>query len=264
METCFIGVAGGNTGHFDSTHSIYGIARRPGDAPPTFGQGTKGYEVRQILVNKFMDSKHDWLLLLDHDMIFENDTLEKLRSRDKPFISGLYMRRNWRPISPVWHRPFKKWPMMPWIGDPAPGMLHEIGASGWGCMLMHREVIEKTRIILKGEPEIIEDDMDVWPYDLAAVLRGDEQLRPLRVDKRDIVGSDVRFPFYAKAAGITLWGDPDVRPKHILDYPLSPDDYGGVPSGERDEIERNTLKKWEELAYNVEKLQQQLVEKGDK
>jgi hypothetical protein len=53
--------------------------------------------------------------------------------------------------------------------------------------------------------------------------------------EKDIIGSDIRYPILAKQAGFTLWGDPDVRPKHIVSYPLSPDDYSGTPESIRAE-----------------------------
>ena len=58
-------------------------------------------------------------------------------------------------------------------------------------------------------------------------MRGDEELIPLRGVKDEIVGSDIRYPFYARAAGYQLYGDPDVRPQHMVSYPLTCDDYAG-------------------------------------
>jgi hypothetical protein len=139
-----------------------------------------------------------------------------------------------------------------WIGNPEPGRLHKIGASGWGCLLMHRDVVSAVKPILKGEYEIIEDDMDIYPYDLSEVMKAlaglrelaetkprrdvgypalehhlsvlEQEIRPLRADN-EVVGSDIRFPFFARQAGYQLWGDPDVKCGHVVDYPLSPNDY---------------------------------------
>jgi hypothetical protein len=52
----------------------------------------------------------------------------------------------------------------------------------------------------------------------------EEQIRPLRVDK-SIIGSDIRFPFFARAAGYKLHGDPDAVCGHNILYPMSPKDY---------------------------------------
>jgi hypothetical protein len=245
-----------------------------GDTYPQFFRGTKGYESRQIHINKFMASSHEFLLMLDSDMVFPVDTLERLRGHLLPYVSGYYLRRNYAPVAPVWFEPGDQFPLQPWLTEPERGKLHELGASGWGCMLIHREVIQGTRAILKGEWDVIEDDCDIWPYDLVSimdVIRGMDELtnhlnkgsgenlralirpyvevlkreiRPLRT-LRDVVGSDIRYPYYAKAAGFTLYGDPDVRCSHMLNYPLSPDDYTHVPDEEKAQVRQDSVSKVE-------------------
>ena len=236
--SCYIGVVGPDSIPILAATSIIQIERNEDDGVPQFIAATKGYVARQSIINNFLQSEHDFCLLLDHDMTFPADTLQKLRSHKLPFVSGYYMRRQFAPLYSVWFEPFSgEWPHKPFLREPERNKLHELGASGWGCMLVHREVIEETRKILKGEWDVIEDDMDVWPYDLAAVMRGEEQIRPLRGDKSDVVGSDIRFPFYAKAAGYTLYGDPEVRPAHITQYQLSPDDFSARSIGEITELQ---------------------------
>ena len=64
--TCYIGVAGPENDIGECRDSIEQIVTRPGDKL-WFGRGTKGYEVRQTHFNRFIDSDHEWLLMLDHD-----------------------------------------------------------------------------------------------------------------------------------------------------------------------------------------------------
>jgi hypothetical protein len=225
------------------------MTKRTGDSL-AMTYATKGYEARQQHINKFMDDpRFDYIFLMDADMIFPENTLERLRGHNLPFVSGLYMRRRYAPIAPIWFESMPagtanfKW----WTGKIEPDTLYPIGASGWGCMLIHRSVIEAVRPMLKGEAEVIEDDMDIFPYNLARItdaLRGIEnafdiatahdwvkvlrqEIRPLRVMK-GTVGSDVRFPFFAKLAGYQLIGDSGAPCGHMLNYPLSPSDYPGM------------------------------------
>lgn len=250
--TCYIGVVGSETENGECHDSISNLAVRPGDSFPMFFRATKGYEARQSHINAFLETKHDFLFLVDSDMIFQQDALERLRDRKLPFVSGLYMRRRYNPMVPIWFENAEPGvlPLKIWTRTWETNKLYEIGASGWGCMLMHRDVILATRKILKGEPDIIEDDMDIYPYDLntlfsalrhldmaanesdtiasieirryVAALRN--EIRPLR-GKKDNVGSDVRFPFFAKLAGYQLYGDSGVMCGHMLNYPLHPNDY---------------------------------------
>ena len=282
--TCYIGVVGPENEPGQCRDSIERIGRRAGDEGPFFARATKGYEARQTHLNKFKASKHDLFMLLDHDMKFEPTVLEQLRNHKLPFVSGLYMRRTFNPITPIWFRPFSGWPYEPWFGEIERGKLHKIGASGWGCMLVHRAVVEAVSEQTKAEWEILEDDMDVWPYDLQAVMyalkglrsladnkpdtstlypalehhlgRLEKQIRPLRADY-DIVGSDIRFPFFALQAGFQLWGDPDVRCGHILDYPLSPMDYDNLGPDNRAKMYANMRKR---ITSERRRLKQQLKE----
>jgi len=250
MESVYIGVVGGETIPYNAISSIYRIARRPIDTDPLYIAATKGFEARQSHINNFIASKHDYILLLDHDMVFPTDTLERLLSHKMPYVSGLYMRRTHSPILPIWFESEQpgEIPNRWFTRQIEDNKLYEIGASGWGVMLMHRSVVEKTRELLKGEPDIIEDDMDVYPYNLGRIMQAvnalgeladnpparpiilpalkeyanilREEIRPNRV-VRDHVGSDVRYPFYAKLAGFQLYGDSSVKCDHILNYPLS-------------------------------------------
>lgn len=253
--TTYLAVTGPEMENSACRDSIELIQGREGDERVS-ARGTKGYESRQSHLNKFMASKHSFILFLDSDMIFPPDTLEKLRSHGLPYVSGLYMRRRFNPMAPIWFEDFEKaepaaLPLTPWMSVTEPDTLYKIGASGWGCVLVHRDVIEAVQGVLKGEDAIIEDDMDLYPYDLKkimGILNMDwsdhsvalqaqgwlkQEIRPLRV-RKDVVGSDIRFPFYAKMAGFQLYGDSGVACGHHLNYFLQPADFAGDAAANKD------------------------------
>ena len=251
--SCYIGVVGNELEYGECRDSIEQIQRREGDTIH-FIRATKGYEARQLHLNNWYEkTEHPFILFLDSDMKFQPDTLERLRAWKLPYISGAYMRRRYAPMAPVWFeygRPGVM-PIRPFSGIFLKDTLYKIGASGWGCVLIHRDVVTAMQPLLKGEDEIIEDDMDIYPYDLGRVMtairalddtlsmsmsKGDkaiaraaietlkEEIRPLR-GLKDAVGSDIRFPFFARLAGFDMYLDTAVQCAHMLNYPISPNDY---------------------------------------
>ena len=276
----YIGVVGPDTEYGICGDSIRNINTREGDTKPYFIRATKGFDARTAHIGRFLSGDKGAILLLDSDMVFEPNTLEKLRSHGLPYVSGYYMRRQFRPIAPVMfeYNEHNEWPHAPLMTDPKAGQVYKIGASGWGCVLVHREVFDAVEPLLKGEPFVIEDDMDVWPYDLETMMRLirilntsedmkqmkraarvlANEFKPLTGDKEN-VGSDVRFPFFAKQAGYTQYLDPAVRPGHIINYSLSADDYsqaiesgmqGGVTQATKDEVLFHRTK-WRERIWRL-------------
>lgn len=253
---CYIGVVGSELENGECRDSIQKIIIRDGDIPPVFIRATKGFEARQQHFNNWLEKTDcELMLLLDSDMVFTPDTLEKLRSRNLPYLSGTYLRRTYAPTSPVWFEKMEgvNFPYKPYTKKIEPNQLIEIGASGWGCILIHRDVALAVKDLLKGEDLVIEDDMDIYPYNLQRVMSalyvlGNvskkkgvpatalteyvdillEEIRPLR-GKKDNVGSDIRFPFFAKLAGYSLYLDTNVQCGHMLNYNLMPSDFNNMP-----------------------------------
>lgn len=251
--TVYIAISGAEIEYPDARDSIQLIQRREGDSMLSFARATKGYESRQQHIENFLASEHDFILFLDSDQYFPRHTLERLRSHGLPFVSGFYPRRRFDFVAPVWYEPFDgTFPLRNWTAQLEADMLYEIGASGWGCVLVHRDVILGVRALLKGEWEVLEDDMDVMPYDLPAIMNAIRGLRfavdhaneiikegmvrkslealereivPLTGYKGEIVGSDIRFAVFAKMAGFQLYGDTGVDARHFVNYPMGLSDF---------------------------------------
>ena len=251
--SCYIGVVGNELETAICRDSIANIKLQKGDMLPYPIRATKGYEARQTHFNNWLNNTDcAFMLLLDSDMVFPENTLERLRSHGLPYLSGAYMRRTFAPPAPVWFEPFEDWPYRPWTSKIEADKLYHVGASGWGCILIHRDVAEAVRPLLKGEDFVIEDDMDVMPYDLnritaaldvldnmtrqdapakaladyVAILK--DEIKPLRATK-DLVGSDIRFPYFAKLAGFDLMLDTGVMCGHVVNYPITPSDFINTP-----------------------------------
>jgi len=246
--SAYIGVATSDLVVGQAQRSVQAMARRPGDAEPEYGEFTKGAEAREYFARQFLRSGHDWLLYLDGDMLIPPHLLERLRCHGLPCVSGYYVRRTFDLVLPIWYEddPEFRWPMMPFRGTPQSGRLYRLGATGFGCWLIHRSVFEAVEPMLYGEAFVWQDDMDVWPYDLAALWAGRDKLRLLRGTK-DQVGADLRLSFFIRQAGFAIWGDPDADCGHYVHYPLGRNDWEGLPLDFRAAFARGTEYELEEI-----------------
>ena len=186
---------------------------------------TRGEEGRQEFVEEFLGQGYQALLLCDLDQTFPRDIVERLWGHQKEVVSGYYTRRN-SPVPPVAFAPDKTWPLTPLFSHPDHGLV-EIGATGFGCVLIQREVFQKMKPLLKpGEPFISNRDF----YEHTGDYR--------------TVGSDLRFFVRCRDLGIKVWMDLDVRCGHATTLFLGWNDY--KQQGEDLPLRHNYLKIAEE------------------
>lgn len=141
--------------------------------------GTEGFntaENRTWLAVKAIREGATHLFFVDDDMIYEEDTLERLLEHDKDIVGAAYANR--RGDGDV-------------VGEisESEGVLKEVSALGGGCVLIKKEVFEKL-----SQP---------WFWyeinDAGAVT----------------MSHDWWFCKKAKEEGFEIWLDPTIRPKHI-------------------------------------------------
>lgn len=102
------------------------------------------HEARNELVRQAYKYDFDAILMIDADMVFPADTLNRLIDHDKPIVGVLYSSRVKENLPNVFdYRPDKnqyiRKPLMRNTG------LHKVDAIGTGIILIKREVIEAVR-----------------------------------------------------------------------------------------------------------------------
>lgn len=152
--------------------------------------GTIIQNLRNGLVENFLQSKNMWSMWFDSDMRFPRDTIERLLMHQQPIVGCNYPTRKWPAIEPVSHN-FIKQPIVDGKKDtnvsrvyPGKG-LESVRTLGFGCVLVHREVYEAM------EPP--------WFH-----LPWDEQA------KKHSSGEDAYFCWKAKQAGFDTLLDHDL------------------------------------------------------
>lgn len=166
-----------------------------------FQLGSLIYMARNELALKAIQFEADYIFWLDSDMTFEPDTLDRLfktmEEKSADIVSGLYFRRN-PPYKPVVFTKFDIVDDMPVKEDMVdiPDEVTEVGAVGFGCVLM------KTQVCF--------DVMDKFMNMFAPIGN---------------VGEDVAFCWRAKECGYKIYLDPNIQCGHVGHYVVARDLY---------------------------------------
>lgn len=153
--------------------------------------GSLVYTARNDLATLAIQKDFDYVFWLDSDMVFDPDVLERmmqtLQDNDLDILTGLYFRRVF-PFSPVL---FDKMDIEGDIADwtefqEIPEGLFEVGACGFGCVLMKTDVF----------------------FDVQS--RFGNMFAPIANN-----GEDIAFCWRARQCGFKIWCDPSVIFGHV-------------------------------------------------
>jgi hypothetical protein len=184
---------------------IAGVIARPGAVNIS--------QDRNLLVREFLDdTAAGWLLMLDTDMTFDADVVERLLSAadpvTRPIVGGLcFGFRDGTTVQPVMTRladrgddrvevvPVDDWP---------DGQLIQVHTTGAACLLVHRTVFEKIDA---------EGFSQVFPFFQEGEMGGYP------------VAEDAMFCLRAAAVGYPVHIDTSVQPGHLKQQLLTADLY---------------------------------------
>jgi len=88
---------------------------------------------RNKIVKNFLDSKMQFLMFIDSDILFESKQIVSLRNRDRYIVGGAYLKKK-LPYAPVCNSK---------IGEE--GDLDIVREAGTGFLMIHREVFEDIK-----------------------------------------------------------------------------------------------------------------------
>lgn len=151
-------------------------------------------QVRNLIANWIVKGDYDYLFSVDYDISFPDDTLARLIAQDKDVVSGIYRQRfhehqtleifEANDRGGFTHMPYEKLK-----GRTQPV---EIGACGFGCVLVKKKVMVDI-----GYPQFV--------YHHA-------------LDHKDTFSEDLDFCRKARAKGFTIWADPTIICDHTGSY----------------------------------------------
>jgi hypothetical protein len=174
-------------------------------------------EQRCNMVRQFLDTDCAWLWMVDGDIVFPEDALDRLlavASEDRPIVAAAYWNEYANTCAVTWliadddgFHPVVRLPE-----DPDRGEIAEISACGMGCTLIHRSVFETLAAKHADDP---------WPWfghDIINNGSGPER-----------IGEDLTFCSRAKLAGFSVWGLPSLTVEHVKAHQMR----HGAPELER-------------------------------
>jgi hypothetical protein len=143
---------------------------------------------RNILRQKVLDEGYDYLFSLEQDVIPPEDVIQKLIRHDKKIVSGVYFSYQTNNgvtllVPLLWKRVGKnevRYMLEKEVMEPR---LIEVGACGVGCILIHRDVLEKVKF---------------------------------RFDEKDKGFDDVWFCHDSFDAGFKIFADTSVKCRHLI------------------------------------------------
>lgn len=201
--------------------SIAGVERRSSRLAGTLPipAGANISTARNAQVRIFLQSDAEWLWILDSDMAFPADTLDRLCERahdvERPVVGGLCFSLLTDPktgaeypaptLYLVSDRPGVMLRLWSWPH----GDLVEVDATGAACLLVHRSVLERM-----GEVHAAP-----WPWFQEVAMDG----RP--------VSEDITFCLRARQLGVPVHVDTSVEIDHMKLLPVNAALYGAFRSG---------------------------------
>ena len=153
--------------------------------------GSLVYTSRNNLATRAIQMEADYVFWLDSDMVFEPDILVRmmktLKENDLDFLTGLYFRRV-APYTPVLFDKMEiRHNMASWSEfKEIPEGLFEVGACGFGCVLMSTDVLLSVQSVHGN------------------------MFAPIANN-----GEDIAFCWRARDCGYKLWCDPTAVCGHI-------------------------------------------------
>lgn len=140
------------------------------------------------------NTKNEWLMFIDSDIIFQPSDIERLISHNKPLIGGIYFKKK-IPYSPVANRKIRE-----------ENGLFVMGEIGTGFMLIHRDVLEEIRERYPERTYKNEGDEAVGEYN---------DFFGVGVVNNRYLSEDYYFCHLAKECGYEAYLDPSVVVRHV-------------------------------------------------
>ncbi len=179
--------------------------------------GAQITKTRNRITRTFLELEHrpEWLLMIDADMTFDPDLVERLIQAahpvERPIVGGLcfaYMRDNDRKFWPTLYAWIPGTERLRRLTQYPSDTLIPVAATGAACLLVHRTVFEE---IAKRWPP-------PWPWfaETPFYEKGDDG--ETLWETGDAYSEDITFCLRAQAAGFPIYVHTGIRVGHVKEF----------------------------------------------
>ena len=162
---------------------------------------------RNHLVESFLATDAEWLFMVDDDMSFDGNVLERfLEVADPeraPIVGGLAFGTGRDGMFPTMFRVHPEWKVPTRIDQWPLGETVEVDATGAACLFIHRSVFER----------MAEEYSEPWQWFQETTLNGNS------------VGEDMTFCLRARSLGFPIVVDTSIRFGHVKPRIIDEDEY---------------------------------------
>ena len=130
---------------------------------------------RNLIRKKALDEEFEYFLSLEQDVIPPQNIIEQLLKHSKKIVAGVYYTiyrfEGQQKMRPLMWKEVNNARMAFMTEESKSGKLLEVRATGLGCMLIHREVLEKLKFYINPNESSF-DDVIVLAESIAKQLGG--------------------------------------------------------------------------------------------
>jgi hypothetical protein len=165
---------------------------------------------RSMLATKALNDGYEQMMWIDHDVGFQPDAVERLRSHNLPFISACYPKKGQAQFCSAFH------PSEYRIQFGTHARLHRLRFAASGFTLVHRTVYERIAAEVNMPVCNQQHGTPIIPFYMPMVW--DAEDGPM------YLGEDYAFSIRATDVGYPPWADCSIRLNHWGMYPYSWED----------------------------------------
>ncbi len=187
---------------------------------------------RNNILTAAIKAKVKYCLMIDTDMVFPVETLDRLKARKKPIISVKYHAKQ-HPFSPIMYKRTsnKSWrSILEWKED-----VIQVDAIGGGFLLIDVEAIKDLKPPYFAFPTVLQHLMweklsELFTDTVAArnpekIIKEAQKIYDTERYNVDIIGEDCYFSELCRQANIPIFVDTTIKIEHLGTYGFGEQDF---------------------------------------